>query len=213
MARLTPGQFGLRALAWVGTYVWARPKVYGAFPKLTEPTIFVCRHVGLCDPVILMVKYVRHIVHPLVARDYFEANKFTRWFYPLALCYPIERRSPSTEWLEKSLEALKNGESIIVFPEGKRNKKGVGLLPFHSGAALLAARSGARIVPVYNAFWHIPKRYRLAIGEPMRVDPLPPEGVNSQWLREQTQKIKDAVEELGRLIPDKYQTPNPKYKD
>lgn len=213
MARLTVGQFLLRALSWVGTYVWARPKVYGPAPKLDQPTIFACRHVGLCDPVILMVKYVRHIAHPLVARDYFEANKFTRWFYPLALCYPIERRSPSVEWLDKSLEALQMGESIIVFPEGKRNKSGVGLLPFHSGAALLAAKSGARVVPVYNAFWHIPKRYRLAIGNPVELDPVPEGGVNSAWLKEQTQKIKDSVEEVGKLIPEKYQKPNPKYHE
>lgn len=207
MARLTAGQFLLRAFSWALTYVWARPKVYGPFPKLDEPTIFVCRHVGLYDPVILMVKYVRHIVHPLVARDYYEANGFTRWFYPLALCFPLERRCPSAEWMDRSLEALEKGESIIIYPEGKRNKSGVGLLPFHSGAALLAAKSGARIVPVYNAFWHIPRRYRLAIGEPMHLDPISEEGANSAWLREQTQKIKDAVEEVGKLIPEKYQTP------
>ena len=211
MARLTVGQSLLRAFSWVLTYVWARPKVYGPFPKLDQPTIFACRHVGLYDPVILMVKYVRQIAHPLVARDYFEANSFTRWFYPLALCYPIERRSPSVEWMDKSLEALSAGESIIVFPEGKRNKTGVGLLPFHSGAALLAAKSGARVVPVYNAFWHIPKRYRLAIGNPVELDPVPEGGPNSAWLKEQTQKIKDAVEELGKLIPEKYQKPNEKY--
>ncbi|MBQ4183580.1 MAG: 1-acyl-sn-glycerol-3-phosphate acyltransferase [Bacteroidales bacterium] len=201
MARLTAGQFLLRVFSWVITMVWARPKVYGPFPKLDEPVIFVCRHVGLYDPVILMVKYISRIVHPLVARDYFEANKFTRWFYPLALCYPIERRSPSTEWMDNSLKALERGESIIIFPEGKRNKTGVGLLPFHSGAALLAAKSGARIVPVYNAFWHIPHRYRLAIGEPLSLDPVPEGGTNSAWLKEQTEKLRSAVSELGKLIP------------
>ena len=201
MARLTAGQYLLRAFSWVITMVWARPKVYGPFLKLDEPVIFVCRHVGLYDPVILMVKYISRIVHPLVARDYFEANKFTRWFYPLALCYPIERRSPSTEWMDNSLKALERGESIITFPEGKRNKTGVGLLPFHSGAALLAAKSGARIVPVYNAFWHIPHRYRLAIGEPLSLDPVPEGGTNSAWLKEQTEKLRSAVSELGKLIP------------
>lgn len=201
MARLTVGQFLLRAFSWAVTWLWARPKVYGPCPKLDAPTIFVCRHVGLYDPVILMVKYVRHIVHPLVAKDYYDANAFTRWFYPLALCYPLERRGPSTEWLEASLEALKRGESIIIYPEGKRNKSGVGLLPFHSGAALLAAKSGARIVPVYNAFWHIPHRYRLAIGSPVQLDPLPEKGSDSAWLKAQTEKIKQAVSEIGKLIP------------
>ena len=105
---------------------------------------------------------------------------------------------PWQQWLEDALEALGKGESIIIFPEGKRNKTGSGLLPFHNGAALLAARSGARVVPVYNAFWKFPHRYRLAIGEPLDLGPV--EGDEGEWLKSQTARIQDAVAALGPSV-------------
>ena len=174
-----------------------RPKLMTPRPKLDQPTIFVCRHVGLMDPVILMVVYFRMMVRPLVAKDYYDKNRFTRAFYKHAQCIPLDRRNVSKQWIEDSLEALGKGESLIIFPEGKRNKSGVGLQPFHNGAALLAARSGARVVPVYNAFWSFPHRYRLAIGEPVHLDPLPAEGESAQWLKAQTARMQEAVAALS----------------
>ena len=187
----------LRGFAWCLVHTVQRPVISGIRPPLDEPTIFACSHVGLMDPVILMVAYIRHMIRPLVAKDYVEKNGFTRRFYPLAQCIPIDRRNVSTKWLEDALAALAKGEHIIIYPEGKRNKSGEGLLPFHSGVALLAAKSGARIVPVYNSMWRFPHRYRLAIGEPFRLE-TPPEGDMSEWLKEQTAFIQDKV---AALIP------------
>jgi len=187
----------LRYFCYVLVQMVQRPKLMTPRPKLDKPTIFVCRHVGLMDPVILMVIYFRRMIRPLVAKDYYDKNRFTRAFYKHAQCIPLDRRNVSKQWIEDSLEALGKGESIIIFPEGKRNKSGVGLQPFHSGAALLAARSGARVVPVYNAFWIFPHRYRLAIGEPVQLDPLPAEGESAQWLKTQTARMQEAVAALS----------------
>ena len=185
----------LRGFAWCLVHTVQRPKLSGVKPELDEPTIFVCSHVGLMDPVILMVEYIRYMIRPMVAKDYVEKNGFTRRFYPLAQCIPIDRRNVSTKWLEDALAALAKGEHIIIYPEGKRNKTGKGLLPFHSGAALLAAKSGARLVPVYNAFWNFPHRYRLTLGEPFRLG-TPPEGDLSSWLKEKTALIQQKVADL-----------------
>ena len=185
----------LRGFAWCLVHTVQRPKLSGVKPELDEPTIFVCSHVGLMDPVILMVEYIRYMIRPMVAKDYVEKNGFTRRFYPLAQCIPIDRRNVSTKWLEDALAALAKGEHIIIYPEGKRNKTGEGLLPFHSGAALLAAKSGARLVPVYNAFWNFPHRYRLTLGEPFRLG-TPPEGDLSSWLKEKTALIQQKVADL-----------------
>lgn len=177
-----------------------RPKVCGPLPPLTGPTIFACRHVGLMDPVILMVVYFRHLLHPLVAKDYYEKNKFVRGFYDHAQCIPIDRKTKSKQWLEDSVAALGRGESIIIFPEGRRNKNGEELLPFRRGVAMLAAYSGAQVVPVYNGRWKFPRRYRLAIGEPVSLDPLPAEGLTDEWILTQCDKIRSAVAALGPLV-------------
>lgn len=191
----------LRGLAFVLVHTVHRPKLYGEKPSLEEPTIFACRHVGLMDPVILMVLYIDKLIHPLAAKDYFEKNRFTRFFYPLAQCIALDRKNPSDkQWMSDSVAALERGESIIIFPEGRRNKDKNGLLPFHTGVAQLAVRSGARVIPVYNAFWKFPGRYRLAIGDPVQFDSLPADGVTHAWLRSQTEIIRDAVADLGKNI-------------
>ena len=192
--------FGERALRGFGRGMVAcvqRPKRYGPLPPLDEPTIFACRHVGLMDPVILMSQYPDMMIRPLAAQDYFDKNAFTKWFFSTAQCIPIDRINHSNQWLEDSVAALNRGESIIIFPEGKRNKEGDGLLPFHTGVTRLAVHSGARIVPVFNAVWHFPHRYCLSIGEPLRVPAIDPEKITAEWLREQTGKIRDAVAELA----------------
>ncbi len=45
------------------------------------------------------------------------------------------------------IEKLKNGISILIFPEGTRSKE-EGMLPFHEGSFKLATKSGCPIVPI-----------------------------------------------------------------
>ena len=190
-----PDRF-LRGFAYCLVHTVQHPKLLRPKPEIDGPVVFVCRHVGLMDPVVLMVLYIKKLIHPLVAKDYYDKNRFTQSFYNHAQCYPIDRYSVSTSWLQASLAALERGESIIIYPEGRRNKEDKSLLPFHNGAALLAARGGVPVVPVYNHFWKFPHPYRLAIGEPIHLPPTPPEGPSSAWLTAQTEKIRAAVAEL-----------------
>ena len=188
----------LRVLAKGVVEVVQRPKIYGAKPVLDKPTIFACRHVGLMDPVILMTRYYDMMIRPLAATDYFDKNRFTKSFFTHAQAIPIDRSGRDKQWLEDSKAALAKGESIIIYPEGRRNKTGQGLMPFHVGVAVLAAESGAQIMPVYNRFWKFPHRYELAIGEPFHIDSTPPEGIKSPWLHAQTDRIQAAVAELEK---------------
>lgn len=202
-ARLGFAERCLRYFSYAVIHLVQRPKLMSPLTPLGEPTIFACRHVGLIDPVILMVCYFRKMVRPLVAKDYYDVSNFTRKFYRTAQCIPLDRRNPSKQWLEESLAALEKGESVLIFPEGKRNKTGEGLLPFHHGAALLALRSGARIVPVYNAVWKFPHRYRLATGAPLYLQAPAPGEDEAQWLKDQTARIQQAVAELAPIVEGK----------
>ncbi|MDR2021037.1 MAG: 1-acyl-sn-glycerol-3-phosphate acyltransferase [Treponema sp.] len=81
------------------------------------------------------------------------------------------RRALAT--INKGIERIRKGGAMIVFPEGTRSK-GRGLLPFKPGSLKLAARSGARVVPMaiagsYDVF---EKTYRVRAA-PVRVVFLP----------------------------------------
>ena len=74
------------------------------------------------------------------------------------------------------LEALADGRPIAIFPEGTRSRTGH-LREGKAGAALIAMRSGAPIVPAAisgtqrifpsGSRWPRPSRVRIRIGEPL----------------------------------------------
>ena len=194
-AHLSLADLCLRSFAYCLVHTVQRPKVHGTKPAIDAPTIFVCRHVGFMDPLVLMVQYRRELIHPTVALDYYEKNGFVRRFYDHAQCIPIDRRNHSPQWLEDCLKVLERGENILIFPEGRRNKEGDDLLPFHTGAVRLALKSGAQIIPVFNSRWNFPHRYRLAIGEPFKLDPAPA-NVDNAWLHSQAEMMRRKVEAL-----------------
>lgn len=49
--------------------------------------------------------------------------------------------------MEEAAKQIRNGKSVIIFPEGTRTRDGK-LLPFKRGGFLLAARAGVAVVPV-----------------------------------------------------------------
>ena len=61
--------------------------------------------------------------------------------------FPVDRASADRESLRLSEEVLKRGQALVLFPEGTR-KEGTVVEPLHDGAAFIASRTGATIVPV-----------------------------------------------------------------
>jgi 1-acyl-sn-glycerol-3-phosphate acyltransferase len=62
---------------------------------------------------------------------------------------PIEResRERSTQAIERGVDAVRSGHSLLMFPEGTRSRTGE-LLPFKRGAFVLAIKAQAPVVPV-----------------------------------------------------------------
>lgn len=92
--------------------------------------------------------------------------------------FPVERGAADRDALRAAQDLLAAGEAIIVFPEGTR-QTGDRVADVFDGAAFLAARTGAKVIPVGVAGTEaamppgakLPRRSRVAIvvGEP--IDP------------------------------------------
>jgi 1-acyl-sn-glycerol-3-phosphate acyltransferase len=71
----------------------------------------------------------------------------------------VERgnRQSSEKAVKTLTQTLKDGRSVLVFPEGTRSKNGA-LKPFKKGAFHLAAQAGAPIVPMHisGTYSHLP---------------------------------------------------------
>ena len=127
------------------------------FLKNEEQFILVANHNSHLDTMTLMASLPASIVHkvrPVAAKDHFGKNKFMAWFSNLFInTLLIERKKEGKEFdehpVDKMVEALDKGYSLIVFPEGSRGepereqelKPGVGLV--------LAQRPEIKYVPAF----------------------------------------------------------------
>jgi 1-acyl-sn-glycerol-3-phosphate acyltransferase len=61
---------------------------------------------------------------------------------------PVKRGMSDVTSFKECLRVLRNGELLLIFPEGTRVKAGKTAAP-HSGAVVMAARAGVPVMPVY----------------------------------------------------------------
>ena len=74
-------------------------------------------------------------------------NKAFAWLIASLGAFPVERGTADREALRAARMLLDNGEAMIVFPEGTR-QEGQQVGEIFDGVAYLAAKTGARVVPI-----------------------------------------------------------------
>lgn len=109
------------------------------------PLILAANHVSYLDPPLLGAATPRP-VHFMAKQELFEIPVL-HWVMPRVRAFPVRRGTLDREAIRQALNLLEQGHVIGLFPEGTRRREG-GPLPGQQGVAMLAARSGAPIVPV-----------------------------------------------------------------
>lgn len=56
-------------------------------------------------------------------------------------------KSKSMRSLVESIEIIKSGRNVVIFPEGTRSNDGYTLSPFKKGAFMIAKRAGVEVIP------------------------------------------------------------------
>ena len=149
------------------------------------PYIFAANHASHLDaPVVLAALPLRLRVRVRVAAaaDYF----FTHWWKSILVrslinAFPFERKGPACSGsLEYAAQLLKEGKSVLLFPEGTRSKDGSMQL-FRTGVARLAVAGTARVVPVWiegthaalpkGACWPHRQKITVHFGKPLSSAP------------------------------------------
>lgn len=119
-----------------------------------EPLIFAANHHSHLDSALIITSLPepwRHKVFVGAAADYFFTNRVSSAASALALnAIPIEREGVSRRSVGQAEALLADGWSLVLFPEGGRSPDGWGQA-HKPGAAWMAQRSGAAVVPVHLA--------------------------------------------------------------
>lgn len=131
-------------------------------PK-NEAVVFVSNHQSYFD-IILLVACVPKS-KGFIAKDELKKFPILRSWMENINCVLIERGNPRKGLLaiKEGINLLKNGYSMVLFPEGTRSSDGE-LNKFKPGSLKLATKSGVPVVPVtINGAYRIMPRGKLLI--------------------------------------------------
>ena len=144
----TAGRLGVRLglfLSGIRFVVEGRERIL-----VGRPAVYAVNHASNVEPPILFE--VLHQLFPrlriLYKAELRKLPVLTRAF-DLAGFVPLERsnRDQSLPAVERAAQALREGSSFLIFPEGTRSRTGE-LLPFKKGGFIMALKGQAPVVPV-----------------------------------------------------------------
>ncbi len=173
-----------------------------------KPVLIVCNHLHLADPPIIAASIP--LKCKFMAKEDLWHNAWSRFWVANFGAFPVRRGSIDTEAIRSAERALKEGFSVIMFPEGARSPNAQ-MTPALPGAVLIAARMGVALLPVSITgsehlrhlkwcFLHHPK-IAVTIGKPFD---LPPH--NGKITREQRREMADLMmRKIADILPPEYQ--------
>lgn len=107
--------------------------------------IIAGNHKHYFDPCLVYISTDRKINY--LVKNVFYEKRILRIAFKKLDCFPVQVGKNNLQSMKNSLKVLKNNGVIGIFPEGTRNRTENFLLPFRKGAASLAQKSNAYIVP------------------------------------------------------------------
>jgi 1-acyl-sn-glycerol-3-phosphate acyltransferase len=131
-------------LAFIARLITGAQGHWKGCPPKAEQRIYFANHQSHLDWVLIwaaLSRDLRATTRPIAARDYWTAGRFKHWLTREVFnaVYVARTRSDDQDPLEPLVDALRHGDSLVIFPEGTRSNKGLPQ-PFKSGLYHLAAQ-------------------------------------------------------------------------
>ena len=198
----------LLPLAWIVFHIGFRVECIGRenLKKVrTSGCIIAPNHVSAIDPVFVVITrfWGRRMV-VFAKKELFEINVLLTWFFRWmgALC--VRGTREELDVIDQTVEACRNGGTLLIVPEGTREKEGKLLQP-KGGLFVIAAQAAVDVVPV-RILYDTPDgrmklfcKVKVVYGEPMPAAQFAMESRRDlKTLRANKQALLDAWEDLGR---------------
>ena len=198
----------LLPLAWIVFHIGFRVECIGRenLKKVrTNGCIIAPNHVSAIDPVFVVItRFWGRRMIVFAKKELFEINVLLTWFFRWmgALC--VRGTREELDVIDQTVEACRNGGTLLIFPEGTREKEGKLLQP-KSGLFVIAAQAAVDVVPV-RILYDTPDgrmklfcKVKVVYGEPMPAAQFAMESRRDlKTLRANKQALLDAWEDLGQ---------------
>lgn len=166
----------------------------------TGPGILIANHISGLDPILIQSACSRLIIW-MMAREYYDIPCLNPIFRAIS-AIPVDRSGRDMTAMRNAMRALQQGKILGIFPEGKIETS-TQLLPFQTGVALMAAKTGVPIFPSYiegtqrnlsmKSAYLYRQKAQLAFGRPIRLESRPD-------LELATRSIQCSVEALRQFV-------------
>lgn len=135
--------------------------------NIPEGPVVICpNHTTIGDPFYVVYAFGRHYPVRAMAKIQIMRVPVIGWFLSKAGVFGVDRGHADMKAVKTALKFLKDGNKLLLFPEGTRVREGEDVAA-KTGAAMFATRTGAPLMPIY-----IQKKKRLfarnvvVIGQP-----------------------------------------------
>jgi 1-acyl-sn-glycerol-3-phosphate acyltransferase len=189
--------------------LWLRPRHFNV-PRLRRMTggmLIASNHESFFDPVLVGMGLPVPIYY-LARRTLFRVPVFGQVIYAVG-ARPVSRDAVDSQSLRTMLKLLRDGQRLLMFPEGTRTRDG-SLGPFKKGVAAVAVRCGVPVLPVAVAgareAWPRasalprPGRTAVAYGEPLDSLGADPEELTA-CVRAEVQRLRAHLRSYLGLAP------------
>ncbi|GAB4174108.1 MAG: lysophospholipid acyltransferase family protein [Terrimicrobiaceae bacterium] len=169
------------------------------------PLILAVNHASYFDPPLAGI-CSRRAVYYLARRNLLEWPFFGPLF-PAMNVIPVDRDGNDLTALREVIRKIKQGNGVVLFPEGTRSRDG-GLGEARGGIGLVIAKTGAPVLPmrIFGSFEAFPRDAKLprlrqitvAIGEPIHFKKEELEGLDREGYQALSERV---MSEIAKLTP------------
>lgn len=138
----------LYPIIWVFLRLIHSWEIVGA-ENIPDGALLLCgNHTSLGDPLYVIAGLGRRRQTHVMAKNEIMKWPVIGWILKKAGIIGVKRGHSDITAIKECMRVLRNGERLLMFPEGTRVKEGESV-DAHSGAAMLATRTGVPVLPVY----------------------------------------------------------------
>lgn len=117
--------------------------------NIPEGAALICpNHTKASDPFFVVFAFKRRHVMRAMAKAEVMRLPVIGWLLGKAGVFGVDRGAADINAVKTALRFLKQGDKLLMFPEGTRVEEGENV-EAKTGAAMFSVRTGAPIVPVY----------------------------------------------------------------